>query len=271
MIALDRKRFIVPAIDACRRYAVNILAEDQQWLSDCFAGASVTPAATRSAAPRGARRDRAAAPRGRDRRAWSARSPSASRWATTTCTSVGWRRCALDEPGAPPLLYHRKRYLRIERATTAQVVGKPESPGRARRPAMTDDDLDRADRRAAARAHRLPGGRGTARGRGAADAGPAGGAQRAVVRARRGAGRRCSAVLDEDPACRAIVITGAGEQGVRRRRRHPGAGRPLAARAAGGGPVRGRWTGSGTWTRRSSPRSGGGRWAGAASWRWPAT
>ncbi len=35
---------------------------------------------------------------------------------------------ALEEPGAPPLLYHRRRYLRIERATTAQVVGKPESP-----------------------------------------------------------------------------------------------------------------------------------------------
>ena len=42
--------------------------------------------------------------------------------------SAGWRRLALDEPGAPPLLYHRKRYLRIERATTAQVAGKPESP-----------------------------------------------------------------------------------------------------------------------------------------------
>ena len=43
VIALDRRRYIIPAIDACHRYAVNILAEDQQWLSDCFAGASVTP------------------------------------------------------------------------------------------------------------------------------------------------------------------------------------------------------------------------------------
>ena len=43
VVALDRKRFIVPAIDASRRYAVNVLAEDQQWLSDCFAGANVTP------------------------------------------------------------------------------------------------------------------------------------------------------------------------------------------------------------------------------------
>ena len=36
--------------------------------------------------------------------------------------------CVEGDPTAPPLLYHRRRYLRIERATTAQVVGKPESP-----------------------------------------------------------------------------------------------------------------------------------------------
>jgi flavin reductase (DIM6/NTAB) family NADH-FMN oxidoreductase RutF len=35
---------------------------------------------------------------------------------------------SLPEPLAPPLLYHRRRYLRIERASTAPVVGKPESP-----------------------------------------------------------------------------------------------------------------------------------------------
>jgi len=35
---------------------------------------------------------------------------------------------ALDEPHAPPLLYHRKRYLRIERAISSRVAGKPESP-----------------------------------------------------------------------------------------------------------------------------------------------
>ncbi len=42
-IALDHRRFIVPTIETGGRYAVNILAEDQQWLSDCFAGANVTP------------------------------------------------------------------------------------------------------------------------------------------------------------------------------------------------------------------------------------
>ena len=128
VIALDRKRYIVPAIDASRRYAVNVLAEDQQWLSDCFAGASVTP--------------------GRDVFCGAAWRPGATglpllegaiaamECEVTERFEVGdhylyvgrVEGLALDEPGAPPLLYHRKRYLRIERATTAQVVGKPESP-----------------------------------------------------------------------------------------------------------------------------------------------
>ena len=43
MIALDRNRFITPIVHATRRYAVNVLGEDQQGLSDCFAGAPVTP------------------------------------------------------------------------------------------------------------------------------------------------------------------------------------------------------------------------------------
>jgi flavin reductase (DIM6/NTAB) family NADH-FMN oxidoreductase RutF len=35
--------------------------------------------------------------------------------------------CGEDDPAASPLLYHRRRYLRIERSTTATVVGKPDS------------------------------------------------------------------------------------------------------------------------------------------------
>jgi 3-hydroxy-9,10-secoandrosta-1,3,5(10)-triene-9,17-dione monooxygenase reductase component len=128
VIALDRRRFIVPAIDASRRYAVNILAEDQQWLSDCFAGASVTP--------------------GRDVFCGAAWHPGATglpllegaiaamECEVTERFEVGdhylyvgrVEGLTMDEPGAPPLLYHRKRYLRIERATTTRVAGKPESP-----------------------------------------------------------------------------------------------------------------------------------------------
>src|SRR5512138_2003195 len=43
MIALDRRRFLTPIVRASGRYAVNILSEDQQALSDCFAGAPVQP------------------------------------------------------------------------------------------------------------------------------------------------------------------------------------------------------------------------------------
>jgi len=43
MVALDRRRFLTPIVRAAGRYAVSILAEDQQALSDCFAGAPVEP------------------------------------------------------------------------------------------------------------------------------------------------------------------------------------------------------------------------------------
>jgi 3-hydroxy-9,10-secoandrosta-1,3,5(10)-triene-9,17-dione monooxygenase reductase component len=128
MVALDRKRFIVPAIEAARRYAVNVLAEDQQWLSDCFAGANVTP--------------------GREAFCGAAWRPGETGLpilegsiASLECevvdvVAVGDHRlyigrveaCAEGEASAPPLLYHRRRYLRIERATTARLLGKPESP-----------------------------------------------------------------------------------------------------------------------------------------------
>ena len=127
MIALDRRRHILPSIDASRRFAVNILAEDQQWLSDCFAGANVTP--------------------GREAFCGASWRPGSTGLpilvgaiAAMECEvldrfTVGdhhlyvgaVQAIALDEPDAPPLLYHRRRYLRIERATTTQVAGKPES------------------------------------------------------------------------------------------------------------------------------------------------
>lgn len=128
MIALDRRRFICPAIDARGAYAVNILAEHQQWLSDCFAGANVTP--------------------NRDAFCGAAWSPGETGLpilegaiATLECRvldrfEVGDHylyvgavdALTLPEPEAPPLLYHRRRYLRIEQATTSALAGKPESP-----------------------------------------------------------------------------------------------------------------------------------------------
>lgn len=126
MIALDHRRFIVPAIEAGGRYAVNVLAEDQQWLSDCFAGANVTP--------------------NREAFCGAAWHPGqtglpllSGAIASIECRVAeriplgdhlvyigAVEAVSVPEPDAPPLLYHRRRYLRIERATTVQVTGKPE-------------------------------------------------------------------------------------------------------------------------------------------------
>jgi flavin reductase (DIM6/NTAB) family NADH-FMN oxidoreductase RutF len=128
-IALDRRRFINPAIEAGGRFAINILAEDQQWLSDCFAGANVNP--------------------GRDAfcgAGWDAGVTGMpllrGAMAALECRVVdrletgdhhifvgAVEAAHLHDEAAPPLLYHRRRYLRIERATTSVVTGKPEFPG----------------------------------------------------------------------------------------------------------------------------------------------
>src|SRR4051812_13730200 len=127
MVALDRTRFIVPTIERTRRYAVNILGEDQHALSDCFAGANVRP----------------------DRDAFCGASwrpgelglpildgsIASLECAVVELVDVGAPRLFVGRVEAhvegahsPPLLYHRRRYLRIERSTTARLVGKPESP-----------------------------------------------------------------------------------------------------------------------------------------------
>jgi len=126
MVALDRRRFLTPIVRAAGRYAVNILAEDQQDLSDCFAGASVEP--------------------GREQFCGAAWHPgqtglpildgaSAALEVTVVQTFsagdhdlfIGRVDALTDEARHPmPLLYYRRRYLRIERAATADVEGKPE-------------------------------------------------------------------------------------------------------------------------------------------------
>ena len=126
MIALDRRRFLTPIVRAAGRYAVNILSEDQQALSDCFAGAPVQPA--------------------RDAFCGAAWHPGQTGLplldgaiATLECTVVetfsagdhdlfiGRVDTLANEREHPmPLLYYRRRYLRIERAATAEVEGKPE-------------------------------------------------------------------------------------------------------------------------------------------------
>jgi 3-hydroxy-9,10-secoandrosta-1,3,5(10)-triene-9,17-dione monooxygenase reductase component len=126
MVALDRRRFLTPIVRTAGRYAVCILSEDQQALSDCFAGAAVEP--------------------GRDAfcgAAWHAGSTGLplidGAIATLECTVVetfsagdhdlfiGRVDALANEHHHPmPLLYYRRRYLRIERAAASDVEGKPE-------------------------------------------------------------------------------------------------------------------------------------------------
>jgi 3-hydroxy-9,10-secoandrosta-1,3,5(10)-triene-9,17-dione monooxygenase reductase component len=126
MVALDRRRFLTPIVRVAGRYAVNVLSEDQQAMSDCFAGAPVVP--------------------GRDAfcgAPWHAGTTGLplidGAIATLECTVVETfsagdhdlfigRVDSLDnELQHPmPLLYYRRRYLRVERAATSEVEGKPE-------------------------------------------------------------------------------------------------------------------------------------------------
>ena len=126
MVALDRDRRITPLVRAHGRFAVNILGEAQQALSDCFAGAAVVP----------------------DREAFcgAAWTPGTGGLplldgaiATLACTVTDVvpagdhdlfvarvDAVSADRPGAMPLLYFRRRYLRIERAQALDLEGKPE-------------------------------------------------------------------------------------------------------------------------------------------------
>jgi 3-hydroxy-9,10-secoandrosta-1,3,5(10)-triene-9,17-dione monooxygenase reductase component len=130
MVALDRSRFITPMVRVLGRYAVNVLGEDQQALSDCFAHAPVSP--------------------GREAFCGAAWRPGPmglplldGAIATLECTVVQTfsagdhdlfigRVDSLDatddgaDDGPVPLLYFRRHYLRIERGAESAVEGKPE-------------------------------------------------------------------------------------------------------------------------------------------------
>ena len=126
MVALDRRRFITPMVRAAGRYAVNVLGEDQQFLSDCFAHAPVSP--------------------GREAFCGAAWRPGPTGLplvegsiATLECTIVETfsagdhdlfigRVDSLEQgrPGVAPLLYFRRRYLHVERGADRPVQGKPE-------------------------------------------------------------------------------------------------------------------------------------------------
>ncbi len=142
LVAFDRGRRIVPALSRTGRYAVNILGEDQQALSDCFSGGP-RPAwlLVSMARPQHVR----ATSRGPNCAARNgARGPPACRFspdaiASLECTVVDVHPAGdhdlyiarVDAATAVgerpmPLLYYSGRYLRIERASSHEIEGKPE-------------------------------------------------------------------------------------------------------------------------------------------------
>ena len=129
MVALDRGRFITPMVRSSGRYAVSVLGADQQALSDCFAHAPARPGEPGREEFCGA--------------SWR-HGPTGlplidGSIATLECTVVQTfsagdhdlfigRVDAMEQlrDGVPPLLYFRRRYLRIEQGAESPVEGKPE-------------------------------------------------------------------------------------------------------------------------------------------------
>ena len=124
MVSIGEERSIHPIIERTGRFGVNILGEDSQALSDCFAGAP-------SALPRSA--------------FCNADYVLGESGLPVLDAAIAYLCCAVDriieagdhtmylgrvvETGCRdetgwPLLYFRRRYLRIERAATADLRGK---------------------------------------------------------------------------------------------------------------------------------------------------
>ena len=127
MIAIGLVRSIHPIIRREQAFAVNILAEDAQALSDCFDGAPMTPSRAEFCGAihhEGALSvpildDAVAAFECRLEATYDAGDHSLFIGRVEAVEDI--RRPAL------PLLYFRGRYLRIERAASAELLGKPET------------------------------------------------------------------------------------------------------------------------------------------------
>lgn len=126
MVAIGKERSIHPIIERTNRFAVNILGEDSQALSDCFAGAP-------SALPRSAfcNADYALGEAGLPvlEAAIAYLSCEVERVIEAGDHTMYLGRVietgCRDETGWP-LLYFRRRYLSIEKAATPDLRGKPD-------------------------------------------------------------------------------------------------------------------------------------------------
>ena len=127
LICVGQERSIHPVIDTAGRFVVNILAEESQGLSDCFAGAP-------SLLPRSAFCGASYSLSGSGLPVLDAavahlectveNAMDAGDHTVYLGRVVG---LGLSEIHPLPLLYYRGRYLRIERAATAELLGKPDS------------------------------------------------------------------------------------------------------------------------------------------------
>ena len=129
LVCVGRGRSIRPIIERTRRFGVNVLGEGSQQLSDCFAGAP-------SALPRSAfckaiyELSGSGVPALEQAIAFLACQLEEVFEAGDHTIYIGRvvETATRDEPGWP-LLYFRRRYLRIERAATADLLGKADKLG----------------------------------------------------------------------------------------------------------------------------------------------
>ena len=126
LVCIGRERSIHPLLEQNGRFGVNILGENSQALSDCFAGAP-SPLPRSAFCEAGYALSASGVPLLDDAIAFLACEIAQTVPAgdhtiylgrvveTATCDDPGW-----------PLLYFGRRYLRIERAATADLLGKAE-------------------------------------------------------------------------------------------------------------------------------------------------
>ncbi|MEO7117727.1 MAG: flavin reductase family protein [Candidatus Limnocylindrales bacterium] len=126
LIAVGAERTIHPVIAASRRFAVNILDEENTELSDCFAGAP--SALPREAFCNAAHREASGLPILEAALAYVVCELERVIEAGDHTLYLG-RIVDLGarESDSWPLLYFRGRYLRIEHAETAELLGKPDA------------------------------------------------------------------------------------------------------------------------------------------------